>query len=34
MLELIAEEARNDLGDDLQKRKGMNVREPATIVYR
>jgi arylsulfatase len=34
MLELIAEEARNDLGDDLQKRKGMNVREAATIVYR
>jgi arylsulfatase len=33
MLETIAEKARQELGDDLQKRTGNEVRLPATIVY-
>jgi len=33
MLETIAEKARQELGDDLQKRSGNEVRLPATIVY-
>ena len=33
MLEALAEEARNDLGDDLQKRSGSNVRAAAIIQY-
>jgi arylsulfatase len=33
MLESIAEKARTELGDDLQKRIGTEVRLPATIVY-
>ena len=31
-LEKLAEEARADLGDDLQKRTGANVREPGRVV--
>ncbi len=30
-LEQIAEEARADLGDDIQKRTGANVREPGRV---
>lgn len=33
MLESLAEEAREDLGDDLQHRKGKNTRPPAMIQY-
>lgn len=33
MLEVLAEEAREDLGDELQKRKGKNQRPPAVIRY-
>jgi arylsulfatase A-like enzyme len=32
MLEELAEEARKDLGDDIQNRKGANVRPAAVIV--
>jgi arylsulfatase len=34
MLEIIAEKARQELGDDLQKRNGTEVRTAATIVYK
>ena len=34
MLEAIAEKARQELGDDLQKRNGTEVREPAKIIYK
>ena len=34
MLEALAEEARSDLGDELQKRTGMHTREAAIIKYK
>ncbi|MEY3152468.1 MAG: hypothetical protein RLZZ333_1065 [Bacteroidota bacterium] len=34
MLEAIAEKARTELGDDLQKRNGTEVRDAAKIIYR
>ena len=34
MLEAVAEKARTELGDDLQKRNGTEVRDAAKIIYR
>ena len=31
-IEILAEKARNDLGDNLQKRKGKNIREPGKLI--
>ena len=31
-IEILAEKARNDLGDNLQKRIGKNIREPGKLI--